>query len=385
MSLGKWIGLIVFLVSLYILWEIRQVLLLGFTAVVLASALNGLVRQLTKRGLSRGLAVALAIFSIMGVAGLIGLLVIPPFVTQAQQLLELAPRSLTRIEELIEEAQGTGLALGLPSAGIEIPIDSLIENIREKIPVFAESVLNNFFALFSNSLLVALNILLILVLTIMFLVDPDQYRRIFIRLFPSFYRRRVDYILGLCDSALDNWIVGILFNMTVIAVFSGLGLWFLGVKLVLANALIAGLLEAIPNIGPTLSLIPPMAIALLDAPWKAFAVLILYILIQQLEQYLLVPAVMAKQLSLAPAVTLLSQIVFALFFGFLGLLLALPLMVIGQIWVKEVLVKDILDQWGEDRADSYATFTPDIVALADGPTQLPSDLPTVMPDEEESS
>lgn len=148
MSLGKWIGLVVFLVSLYILWEIRQVLLLGFTAVVLASALNGLVRQLTKRGLQRGFAVALAIFSIMGVACLIGLLVIPPFVAQAQELFELAPRSLTRVEELIEEARKTGLAFGLPSAGIEIPIDSLIENIREKIPAVAESVLNNFLPYF---------------------------------------------------------------------------------------------------------------------------------------------------------------------------------------------------------------------------------------------
>lgn len=385
MSLGKWIGLVIVLVSIYILWEIRQVLLLGFTAVVLASALNGFVRQLTKSGIRRGFAVALAILSILGVTCLIGLLVIPPFVAQSQQLFELAPLSLNRIEQLIEEAEKTGLAFGLPSAGIEIPVDSLIENVREKIPEVVEGLLNNFFALFSNSLVVALNILLILVLTIMFLVDPDQYRRIFIRLFPSFYRRRVDYILNLCDAALDNWIVGILFNMAVIAICSGLGLWLLGVKLVLANALIAGLLEAIPNIGPTLSLIPPMAIALLDAPWKAVAVLILYILIQQLEQYLLVPAVMAKQLSLAPAVTLLSQIVFALFFGFLGLLLALPLMVIGQIWVKEVLVKDILDRWGEDRSGPYETFSPDIVALADGPTPSPSDLPTVTPDEEESS
>lgn len=386
MSLGKWIGLVVFLVSIYILWEIRQVLLLGFTAVVLASALNGLVRQLTKRGIRRGFAVALAIFAIIGVTGLIGLLVIPPFVAQAQQLFELAPRSLTRIEELIEDAQKTGLAFGLPSAGIEIPVDSLIENIREKIPAFAESLLDNFFALFSNSLLVALNILLILVLTIMFLVDPDQYRRMFIRLFPAFYRRRVDHILGLCDAALDNWMLGILFNMTVIAICSGLGLWALGVKLVLANALIAGLLEAIPNIGPTLSLIPPMAIALLDSPLKAVLVLALYILIQQLEQYLLVPAVMAKQLSLAPAITLLSQIVFALFFGFLGLLLALPLLVIGQIWVKEVLVKDILDRWTHSPLTRTPVFATEGVAISDDLQESrTSDLPTVTPSKEESS
>jgi predicted PurR-regulated permease PerM len=76
-------------------------------------------------------------------------------------------------------------------------------------------------------------------------------------------------------------------------------------------------------------------------------VLALYFLIQQLEQYLLVPTVMAKQVSLLPAVTLLSQIVFAIFFGFLGLLLALPLVIVGQIWIKEILVKDILDHWQE--------------------------------------
>ncbi|NJM95762.1 MAG: AI-2E family transporter [Acaryochloridaceae cyanobacterium CSU_5_19] len=347
MNLGKWIGLIVFLVSLYILWEIRQVLLLGFTAIVLASSLNGFIQRLTRRGVRRGLAVLLSVVLLAGIAGVIGLLIIPPFIAESKQLATLVPQSLERLELYIQQLQTAGPELGLPIAGIQIPIETLLANIREKIPALTEQLFSNFFALFSNSLVVALNILLILVLTIMLLVDPNQYRRMFIRLFPAFYRRRIDYILDLCDTALDNWIAGILFNMLVIALCSGAVLWLLGVKLVLANALIAGLLEAIPNIGPTISLIPAMAIALLDAPWKAGLVLILYIVIQQLEQYILVPAVMAKQLSLAPAVTLLSQIIFAIFFGFLGLLLALPLIVVGQIWVKEILVKDILDHWGE--------------------------------------
>jgi predicted PurR-regulated permease PerM len=194
---------------------------------------------------------------------------------------------------------------------------------------------------------VLLNILLVVVLTMMFLVEPDKYRAILVRIFPAFYRRRADEILKLCETALDNWLAGTLFNMMVIGACSFLGLLALQVRLPLASALIAGLLEAIPNVGPTISLIPPMAIALLDAPWKAGLVLVLYILIQQAEQYFLVPTVMAKQVSLLPAVTLLSQIAFAIFFGFLGLLLALPLVVVGQIWIKEVLVKDILDRWKE--------------------------------------
>ncbi|NJK41706.1 MAG: AI-2E family transporter [Acaryochloridaceae cyanobacterium SU_2_1] len=377
MNLGKWIGLIVFLVSLYILWEIRQVLLLGFTAIVLASSLNGFIQRLTRRGVRRGLAVLLSVVLLAGIAGVIGLLIIPPFIAESKQLATLVPQSLERLELYIQQLQTAGPELGLPIAGIQIPIETLLANIREKIPALTEQLFSNFFALFSNSLVVALNILLILVLTIMLLVDPNQYRRMFIRLFPAFYRRRIDYILDLCDTALDNWIAGILFNMLVIALCSGAVLWLLGVKLVLANALIAGLLEAIPNIGPTISLIPAMAIALLDAPWKAGLVLILYIVIQQLEQYILVPAVMAKQLSLAPAVTLLSQIIFAIFFGFLGLLLALPLIVVGQIWVKEILVKDILDHWGSDQADKLPAMGRPGGELTPGPDITPStDIPT---------
>jgi predicted PurR-regulated permease PerM len=343
-GLGKWVGLVVLCVSLYILYEIRQVVLLGFLAVILASALNGLVRQMTKAKIRRGLAILAAIFSLFGIAAIVVVLVVPPFVAQSQEFFELIPQSAARIEAWfhwleIQEINGQ-----------RVLSPNFMEDLSKQIPTLAGRVFENFFSLFSNSLLVLLNILLVLVLTIMLLIEPDKYRNIFIQMFPSFYRRRIDSILVQCEVALDNWMAGICFNMLVIGVCSGIGLWILQVKLVLANAIIAGLLEAIPNIGPTLSVIPPVAIALLDSPWKALAVLGFYVLLQQLEQYLLVPVVMAKQVSLLPAVTLISQIIFAIFFGFLGLLLALPLVIVGQIWLKEVLVKDILDPWTSAKA-----------------------------------
>jgi predicted PurR-regulated permease PerM len=181
----------------------------------------------------------------------------------------------------------------------------------------------------------------------MLLADPTPYRSSFIRLFPSFYRRRVDKILDECKVALRGWLIGILFNMFVIASLSFVGLLILGIPLALAQAALAGILTFIPNIGPALSVVSPIAIALLDpdGAWKAIAVLILYVVIQQVETNLLTPYVMAQQVSLLPAVTLLAQVFFATFFGFLGLLLALPLSVVAQVWLKEVIVKDILDQW----------------------------------------
>jgi predicted PurR-regulated permease PerM len=98
-----------------------------------------------------------------------------------------------------------------------------------------------------------------------------------------------------------------------------------------------------------MSVLPAMAIALLDNPWKALAVLLLYFVIQQVESNFITPVVMAHQVSLLPAVTLISQLFFVTFLGFLGLFLALPLTVVAKIWVKEVLKKDVLDKWCHDQ------------------------------------
>ncbi|HEY9697188.1 MAG TPA: AI-2E family transporter [Trichocoleus sp.] len=359
MKLGQWIGLIALLISLYILWQIRQVVLLIFAAVVFATALNSIVLRWRRSGIHRGLAAAMSVGILLIGLVLFGALIVPPFVGQFEQLSTLVPRGLEQFQQWAEILQAQ-----LPGRSLVPDVSVLVRQVQP----FATWAFNNFFSLFSNFLTVVLSLLLVLVLTIMFLINPAPYRQGFVLLFPAFYRRRVDEILSLCRVALVGWIRGILIDMVVIGFVSAIGLWILGVPLVLANASIAGLLEAIPNVGPTLSLIPPMAVALLDAPWKAVAVLILYFLIQQLEQYLLVPYVMQQQVSLLPAITLISQVVFAIFFGFLGLFLAIPLVIVGQIWLNEVLVKDILNDWqdsprsAQSKAQS-STQSPEVVQI----------------------
>ena len=92
----------------------------------------------------------------------------------------------------------------------------------------------------------------------------------------------------------------------------------------MANALLAGLLNVIPNVGPTLSTVFPMSVALLDAPWKALAVLGLYIVIQNLESYVITPSVMQRQVNSLPGPTRAAQFELTALFGPLGLFLALP-------------------------------------------------------------
>lgn len=370
MNIGKWIGLISLIIALYILWQIRQLVLLLFTAVILANALNILVIKIEKWSvllfkkfnlkikLKRGIAVILALLITLAIFIIFFWLIIPPFVEQSQELTVKVNAGIEKLNFLLNN--------WIISLEKELSIDLRdylpdINDLVKQLPPFMNDVLGKGLTFFSNSLLVLLNILLVTILTIMLLVNPDPYRRGFIRLFPSFYRRRVDEILVLCDQALEGWLSGIIFNMIFIGIFSFIGLLIIGIPLALAQGLVAGILNLIPNIGPALSVIPPMIIALLDQPWKAPAVLILYIIIQQVESNILTPVVMAEKLDLLPVVTLLAQIFFATFFGFFGLILALPLTVIGQILFKEILVKDVLDQWQEPTAKparSPIYFTP---------------------------
>lgn len=341
MKFGQWIGLLALVASVYILWQIRRLILLLFTAIVLATALNQLVQQLQKLRIIRSWAIFLSIFILL--TFFIGFfwLIVPAFIEQFQELLALLPTAGLRLQEWINY-----LVNYLENRfGGELPDLPYINNLIQQIQPLAMQFFTRTINLLSTSITAALEFLLVLVLTLMLLTNPQPYRNLFVRFFPSFYRGRVEEILSRCATGLGSWTVGALIEMVFIAALSGIGLWILQVPLALANAILAGLLNFIPNIGPTLSVVFPMTVALLDAPWKAIAVLILYIVIQNIESYWLTPTVMAKQVALLPAVTLTSQILFATLFGALGLLMAIPLTVVAKTWLEEVLFKDVLDKW----------------------------------------
>lgn len=340
MNFGAWIGFIVFFIALYVLWQIRQLLLLIFTAVVIATSLNVLVKSFCRRGIKRAYGVLLSILLLISIISGFFWIIVPSFINQFQELAQLIPQGIERLNSLLDL-----IIIRLDPEIINyLPTN---EELTQQLQPLLENLLGGGLSFFYGSLGVLLSSLLLLVVTFMILANPTPYRQGFIRLFPAFYRRRVNEILDLCDIALQGWLVGILFNMCVIAILSFIGLSILGVPLALAQAVLSGILTFIPNVGPFISVLSPMAIALLDAPWKSLAVLIFYVLIQQIEGNFLTPFVMEKQVSLLPAIALLSQIFFATFFGFLGLFLALPLTIVGQVWFKEVVVKDILDPWNK--------------------------------------
>jgi len=340
MKIGQLLGFLALVISLYILWEIRQLLLLLFTAIVLATAINQLVQRFQRSRMQRIWAVWLSVLIVFAVLFGCFLVIVPPFITQFQELVKLFPTGIAKIQQLITWLKGTIIGpyvTNLPD----------INNLIQQLQPLTENIWKQAIAFFSTGFSATLEFLLIIIISLMLLVNPQPYRQVFVRCFPSFYRHRVEEILTLCGEGLGHWIVGALITMVFIGFLSGLGLLILRVPLVLAHAVLAGLLNLIPNIGPTLSVILPMSIAFLDAPWKAIAVLILYLIIQNIEAYWLTPTIMAKQVSLLPAFTLTAQLFFAGFFGALGLVMALPLAVVAKTWIEELVFKDILDKWKE--------------------------------------
>ncbi len=346
MKFGKLVGTIAVVALLLLLWQIRQVLLLVFAAVVFATAINQLVKLIRKLPLAvpRGLAVTVALTSIVCVVAIAVWFIAPAIASQLPEYTFLSEQGFDQVQSWYRQVRG--MVPGDPLAGTQLT--DLIPQLEQISPSWAGRLL----VIFTGSLDFIIDFLLVVVITIMLLSNPDSYRKMFILVFPKFYRPRVDEILEHCENSLGGWAVGILFNMTVITVFSGVGLSIIGVPLPFVNAVIAGLLTFIPNIGPLLSIIPPVLMALAIQPWKALAVLGLYFAIQQLEGSVLTPLVMEKQTSLLPAVSLIAQVIAAVFFGLLGLFLALPIVIVLQVWAEELLVRDIMDKWPAPRKTS---------------------------------
>jgi predicted PurR-regulated permease PerM len=166
-----------------------------------------------------------------------------------------------------------------------------------------------------------------------------------VRLFPYFYRSRINDILLKIKVELEEWLADTFIKIISVFILTFLTLLILKVPLVSAQAFLAGCLVFIPYIGSIFSVISPMAISFLYSDWKSWAILIVYMGIYHSIDKIIIPKLRKNRVILIPANVIIGQIIFANFLGLLGLFLAFPLIIITQILVKEILIKDIFDHW----------------------------------------
>jgi predicted PurR-regulated permease PerM len=172
--------------------------------------------------------------------------------------------------------------------------------------------------------------------------EPQDYVGSLIRLFPPQRRARAAEVIDQVGLILQRWMLARFLSMGVVGIMTVIGLTLLGIPLALTLGIIAGLLSFIPTFGPIISVVPAALIALLEGPTQALWVLGLYVLVQQIDNYLFTPLFERKTVSLRPAMTLSSQLILGGLVGFAGLVVAAPLAAAALILVRMLYVEDIL-------------------------------------------
>lgn len=187
-------------------------------------------------------------------------------------------------------------------------------------------------------------LLLVLVAGIYLAADPGTYRKGFLLLFPASSRSEASEMIGVVFASLRLWLVGQLLGMLLVGVLSATGLWLLGMPSALALGVIAGLFEFVPILGPFIAAVPAVATGFAQSQEMGFWVVALYVLIQQVEGNLITPLIQQRMVKVPPALTLFAVVGFALMFGLLGAIGAMPLLVVLFVVIKKVWIKETLDE-----------------------------------------
>lgn len=309
-----------------------DIFLLLFAGILLAIFLHTLsewLRNLVK--VSPGWSLCLAVLIIITLIGAVFWFFAPSVSGQLQQLRAELPRALLNAKAHIEEV---------------VPLDRLMQ----KIPPLQELIYGKAGAglftqiagFFSNTFTVIANFIIFLFAGLYLAIDPGIYINGIVKLIAPAGRDRAREVLRSVGLTLRWWLIGTLLDMIFVGLLTGTGLWLLGIRHALLLGILAASLTFIPYIGPALSSIPALLLAFIQGPDVLLYVIFLFIAVQTIEGYLTVPLIQQKTVSLPPVLTVMVQIVFGSFFGFLGLMLATPMAAAGLVLVKKIYVEDVL-------------------------------------------
>lgn len=346
------------LLGALVLWNLRSIVLLGFTCWVISLALEIPVNTLQRRGIPRGYAVLIALTGSVIVITLMLLTIVPPFVVQFGNLAQDLPdaaRDLVRRYEDLRAADEFATSV-LPDF-TEADYDALLESDTPasdtpaptpdpaiRLDALADSALPVLSGIGSFASSVLANLLLIVFITIYFVLDPLDYYRGILALVPRQREERVLAILNELRRTVVNWMGTLAVSIVAKGALVTASMWALRIPNAFALGLIAGLTSFIPYLGYYLALIPITIFTAADDPAKLLPAILLYVITGEIEAKLITPSVIKNELNLPAGIVMLFQLAAATFLGFYGILMAVPILAIIVALVRELYVYDALDK-----------------------------------------
>ncbi len=320
---------IIFFIIISLLYNIPHLLLLLFISILIAVFLDGTANYLHKKTkISRPWGIFIVIVLIIGLIGISGYLMGPPVYKQMSKLAESIPQSINSIESSLRESKvGRFILSGMP--------DFSGKDNGKTFELFTGA--------FSSVLGGLVDALLVLVLGIYLGIKPSLYIDNLILLLPQKRRERAHEITWKLGHALRYWLLGRFIVMVSMTILTIGGLYAIGMPLPFALGLITGVLAFVPYLGAFAAFVPVILVALSESPTLAVYASIVYLVLHNIEGYVLTPIIQEHVVSIPPGFLIIMQIMMFILFGPLGVLIATPLGVVIVVLVQTTYIEDILE------------------------------------------
>ena len=318
---------VLIILGLVFLYLVRDVLLMVFIALIIAAAIDGPVDWLAERRVRRTLGAAIIYFIIAALFAAFVYWALPSLAGQLKSLAALSPGYLN---DLVADVSIFHQKLGADYA------QKLLTNLSEQLygatgNIFGTAV-NIFGGLFSAVVIIVISF---------YLVVQDKGIKMFLSsITPAEHRPYAVNLAERIQTKLGRWLRGQLIIMLIIAAMVFLGLFFLKVEFALMLALLAGLLEIIPYIGPVLAGLIAVSLAFLQSPFLGLLALVLFVAVHQIESYILIPQIMKRVVGLNPLVVIISMIIGAKLYGVLGVAVAVPLVATASVFLGDIFLRE---------------------------------------------
>jgi predicted PurR-regulated permease PerM len=321
----------------WLLYLVRDTLLLIYVAGLLAVGLSPLVgaieqqRVIRRVRLPRWAAILSVYVVLFTVVVLFVMLMVPPLVSQARDFLTVAPDFISRGQRWMIDQGILGQEITIGEAVRQAPGAGTADAVGTVVSAIWGFVGGVF------------GIVTILIVAFYLLVDADGIVRTMVRLFPRSERARVRDAFRRAGGKVSAWLAGQLLLGAIIGTTAAIGLWILGVPYFYVLALIAGIGELIPIVGPVLAAIPAVAVGFSEGPATALGVALFFAIQQQVENHVLVPKVMSRQVGISPVLVIMALLIGGSLLGIVGAILAVPTAAILQVLLQELLVEATAD------------------------------------------
>lgn len=318
------------------IWVVGDVLLVVFAGLLLAIGLDGMAAALSRwTPIGRGWALAFVTTVLLGAIVVFFAVATPQVVGEAEELWQII---LALLGGAFAWVEGAGL-----------PVDGLIDGdtVPGRLFDLAGALAGRVAGFTLGAVGVVAGGVLVAAIAIFAAADPDLYRRGFLALFPADSRPRLDETLSAIGYTLRQWFLGQLISMLILGVTIGGGLWLFGIEQALTLGVLTAVLTFIPVIGPMIAGVPIVLVAFAQGVEIGLAVLVFYLVVQNLEGNFLVPLIIQRTAKTPPALLVAAQLLFTVLFGVPGLILGAPLTVAGMVAVQKLWVEGVAGPDGE--------------------------------------